>query len=567
MESNLTLDPQNSPLTLWHAIEAAKSENRNGLVFVRAQGHCQYTWSTLALGAAAAAGALRQSGLEPRAVCAIIASDPYEFVCVFLATLYCGALPMAFGPAPLMSDVRAHAHRLLEALELVGCKHAFFGSEETGSPLYQAVCAGPQIQPLRTSALASSAQWRPLVPAPDDVCLLQLSSGSTGDPKAIAVTHRNLIENVRAMHGALQTSVRDERGVSWLPLWHDMGLISGVVTPLIARSAQVLIPPQQFAASPRIWLETIHAFEGTVTATSNFGLHLALKRPPRAQGFHLRSLRTMLVGAEPIDANLARDFQARFAAYGLDTAALRPAYGLAESTLAVTISGANPSLQTLAIDRERHDLHGRASGAAGDARDAIELACCGRAVPGHTVAILDAAGARSPEDVVGEIAVAGPSVTPGVYRSGRVEAHSFVSGLLRTGDLGFLRNGELYVTGRIKDLIIIAGRNVHPQQIEWCVAALHEVRTGAVIAFSVPGRETERLVVLAECETPRAAAGIGPRIHQYVARELGLAVADVVVVRPFSLPKTSSGKLRRARAKALYLSGGLDRIAAPPSQA
>jgi acyl-CoA synthetase (AMP-forming)/AMP-acid ligase II len=172
-----------------------------------------------------------------------------------------------------------------------------------------------------------------------------------------------------------------------------------------------------------------------------------------------------------------------------------------------------------------------------------------------------------PDDAIGEIAVAGPSVTPGVYGVGGVEPHRLTAGFLRTGDLGFLRAGELYVTGRKKDLIIVAGRNVHPQHIEWCVGDLADVRDGAAIAFSVAGRETERLVVVAECESPRVAGELASKIRQCVARELGLRVADVVVVRPFSLPKTSSGKLQRARAKALYLSDGLVPVTPRPSQA
>ena len=185
-------------------------------------------------------------------------------------------------------------------------------------------------------------------------------------------------------------------------------------------------------------------------------------------------------------------------------------------------------------------------------------------MPDHAVQILDATAASLPEDVIGEIAVAGPSVTPGVFAAGRIEPHALAADRLLTGDLGFLHDGELYVTGRRKDLVIVAGRNLHPQLIEWCVDALPGVRQGSVIAFSVPGRETERLVVLAECESPRTAHGLAPLIRQCVARELGLTVADAVVVRAFSLPKTSSGKMQRAAAKRLYLAGELELIGNPP---
>jgi fatty-acyl-CoA synthase len=388
-------------------------------------------------------------------------------------------------------------------------------------------------------------------------CYLQLSSGSSGEPSALAVSHHNLVSNVRATHSLLRTCGESEVGVSWLPLWHDMGLVSGLLTPLLARSTEVLIQPQVFASQPRVWLETISEQRATITATSNFGLQLALKRPVPCNGLDLSTLHTVLVGAEPIQPEVLRDFARHYAPAGLSSTALCPAYGLAEATLAVSVSEPDARPTTLRLDRsvfDREQLVAPVPHASPEST--LEIVSCGRPLPDHRVNVVSPDGELLPERAVGEIMIEGPSLA--VPHARRDAANSSAScSPLRTGDLGFFHRGELYVCGRTKDLIIVGGRNLHPQQVEWCASKVSGVREGAVVAFSVPGRSTEQLVVVYESENAHRDDGVSSALVQRVAAELCVHVSDVCCVRPFSVPKTSSGKLRRAEARRRYLAGEL----------
>jgi fatty-acyl-CoA synthase len=552
--------------TLNDAIERAALETHHGLIFPgQPDGDRKRTWSELVSAARRVAAGLQNAGAAPRDVICVVAFDPEELVIGLLGVLTCGALPVALAPrSPLGSDA-AHGERLLHVVTGLGARQLVVGTRA----VQRGIEGGPNwpravpVLAIRELAECDKLGVSAADPSPDSAALLQLTSGSTREPVAIAVSHRNLVENVRATHALLGSRGQCEIGVSWLPLWHDMGLISALITPLLARNTQVVMAPHTFATSPRSWLEAIHRYEATISVTTNFGLHLAMKRAPRTPGFHLRALKTLIVGAEPINPAVLSAFIDRFAPHGLAAAAVRPAYGMAEATLAVTAAPSAEGPRELRLDRARYE-HERTAVAAAAGRT-LDIVSCGVPLPGHAIAILDDAGAHVPDGTVGEIAVRGPSLSLGRYTKGDIESHALADGWLRSGDLGFVNDGELYVSGRKKDLIIVAGRNIHPQLVEWHVGRQSGVRENAVAAFAVPGHDTERLVVVLEPVRLVASDELAARVRSCVARELGVGASDVVIVHPWCLPKTTSGKIQRAQARRLYLDGALLRIASERS--
>jgi fatty-acyl-CoA synthase len=371
--------------------------------------------------------------------------------------------------------------------------------------------------------------FEPAATAASDIAFLQYTSGSTGDPKGVAVSHGAVAANCRGIAAALELDAERDVALSWLPLYHDMGLVGFVMTPLFSGVSSVLMPTSSFLRRPLSWLETIERHRATITFCPPFALALAMKqherRPTHAR---LESLRVLGIGAEPISADLVRAFHAAFAAQGLSPGSLTTAYGMAEATVAVSI--------------KRHP----------DGLQPAERPSCGAALPGHELAI------RDPEDghalaagEPGEIWFRGPSLGSGYYLNERASREVFENGWLRTGDLGCIVGGELFVTGRLKDLVIVNGRNYEPQAFEWSVAELPGVRAGHVVACSRPGWQSEELVVLLEAAGADDAE-LGQQVCRRIAERHGLQVAEVRVLPPGTLPKTSSGKLRRRLARERY---------------
>ena len=373
------------------------------------------------------------------------------------------------------------------------------------------------------------------------------------------VTHANLIANATAFlgpHGLNRNA--DDVGVSWLPLFHDMGLIGFILGPLIVDIPVVILPTATFARGPRVWLETISKYRGTITYAPNFAYALAIKRLKQKdiESLDLSCLRVSGSGAEPIHAATLRAFASALAPAGFRAEALLPSYGMAEATLAITF---HPLGSEIEVDRVDTQALARGEAVPSDAADAQELVSCGVPFPEHALYIVDDEGARLPERRVGEIIAQGPSVSRGYFEAAEASAESFApDGSLKTGDLGYLADGKLFICGRKKDLVIIRGANFHPQDIEWTVSDLPGVRRGNVVAFSVPITGEERLVLAVECASSDA-AGVCARVTARVNESLGLTPHEVVAVTIGSLPKTSSGKIQRGKARGLYLAGQLER--------
>jgi fatty-acyl-CoA synthase len=553
-----------SPQTLGEALFALPRGETRGFRFIGSDGQERYfPYQALEAEALRRAALLAARGIVKGDRVALVVPEGHEFVLSFLGTVLAGAVPVPIFP-------RATFKASADYSDTVG--HIVDASD---SKLLLAMNANLSlVEPVRaklplgivTSEDAFAGIAPPFTPpalTADDLCFLQFTSGSTSRPKGVMVSHGNLIANATAFLGPHGLDRREhDVGVSWLPLFHDMGLIGFILGPLIMDIPVVILPTASFARGPKIWLETLSKYRGTITYAPNFAYALASKRIKARDlsTLDLSALRVAGCGAEPIQAATLREFARVLAPAGLKDTAFLPSYGMAESTLAITF---HPLGTPVRVDRvDARALRGGQavpSTAPEGSHDALELVGCGKTFPAHELAILDPEGARLPERQVGEIVVRGPSVSRGYYQNPEANAEAFPGdGFLHTGDLGYLAEGELFICGRSKDLIIVRGANFHPQDLEWAVSELEGVRRGNVVAFSTQLGGDERLVLAVECGSADAEA-VRARVAARINEAFGLAPHEVVCVTLGSLPKTSSGKVQRRKTRELYLDGALER--------
>jgi len=410
-----------------------------------------------------------------------------------------------------------------------------------------------------------------------DIALLQYTSGSTGDPKGVMLTHANLLANMRAIGEAVQIA-RDDVGVSWLPLYHDMGLIGAWLTLLHFGTPLVVMSPLAFLTRPERWLQGFHKHRGTIAAAPNFAYELCVRKiaDKDIKGIDLSSWRAALNGAEPVNPETLERFADRFAAYGFRREAQLPVYGLAESALGVTIPPLNRGPLVDRVERETFTAQGRAVPAAPDDETAIAFVSSGKALPRHEVRIVDERGNEVPDRTEGFLWFRGPSATTGYYRNPKATEALLPCGPARdagefawvnSGDRAYRADGEIYVTGRVKDIIIKGGRNLYPHEVEELAARTEGIRKGCIVAFGLTDEATgtEKLVVVAETRERDAArrSALASAVMDLVSRGLGLPPDRVELIPPGSIPKTSSGKLRREETKQLYLAGTLSASRAP----
>jgi fatty-acyl-CoA synthase len=553
------------PRTLVEALSRLPRGEARGFRFIGADGQDRYfPYEALEAEATRRAGLLAASGIQPGDRVALVIPEGHEFVLTFLGVTLAGAVPVPIFPRATFkassdyTDTIAHIARASESRLLI----AMTQNQALVEPMCASVTGLSSIETVeQLFAAERSAPFIPPAIATDDPCFLQFTSGSTSRPKGVIVSHRNLIANATAFLGPDGLDRRDDDlGVSWLPLYHDMGLIGFILGPLIMDIPVVILPTASFARGPKVWLETISKYRATITYAPNFAFALAIKRlkPKDLDALDLSALRVAGCGAEPIHAETLRAFARALAPAGFDACALLPSYGMAEATLAVTFHRLGTPLEVDSVDPVAL-RHGEAIPS--NAANAIEIVGCGITFPEHDVHITDDQGNALPERRVGEIRVRGPSVSRGYFNNDEANAESFPSaGNLRTGDLGYLAGGTLFVCGRNKDLIIVRGANFHPQDLEWAVSELEGVRRGNVVAFSTQIQGEERLVLVAECSSTETAP-VCARVAARITEAFGLTPHEVVPVTLGSLPKTSSGKVQRAKTRDLYLDGRLERHA------
>lgn len=518
------------------------------------------TYGELAERAKDVARGLVALGLQPGERAAIMLPTSDEFFYAFLGILYAGGVPVPIYPPVRLSQLEDHLRR--QAVILNNAEASVLVTVKEARRLAMLLTA--QVPSLRHVETVPDLRRPdgPALPPVDDgdrIAFLQYTSGSTGDPKGVVLTHANLLANIRGMGHTLGATSADVF-ISWLPLYHDMGLIGAWLATQYFAVPTVIMSPLTFLARPASWLWAIHRHHGTLSAAPNFAFELCLTKilDEDLEGLDLSSLRMVANGAEPIAASTLRRFTERFAAYGFEAEAMAPVYGLAESSVGVAFPpvGRGPLIDR--IDRRALAERGIAE-PAGDDDTALECVACGRPMPGHQIRVVDDTGREVGERHQGRLQFRGPSSTSGYFHNPEKTRALFDGDWLETGDLAYIAGGDVYFTGRVKDMVIRAGRNIYPAEIESAVGDVDGVRKGCVAVFGAPDPRTgsERLIVLAETRETDAESqnAIRDRIVSVCARLLDAPPDDVVLGPPHSVPKTSSGKIRRSSSRALYENG------------
>lgn len=573
MSDTLTPTPTNDPDlprrmadfdTLLDALDYG-AQGLCGFNFYSARGELEHVLPFADLQKRAIAAAKRLAGLnlEPQSRVALIADTHPDFIVGFFATQYAGLLPV---PLPLptsfggrdgyveqlhqqMQSCRASAILAAEGMmELVvqaaeGLDLAFVGS-------HASVAALPEVN---TPLPRQKA---------DDVCYLQYSSGSTRFPHGVTIKQSSAISNCRgnAMHGV---KIQDgDRVMSWLPFYHDMGLVGTMLTLMATQVSVDYLPTEYFARRPMLWVDLLSRNRATITYGPTFGYELIARRatPARLEGIDLSALRVAGLGAEMIRADSMREFTEIFSPVGFSDKAFLASYGMAETTLAVSFSPAGEGLEVDVVDEDRMSSDHVAEPPANDDVKLREVVNCGIPMPEYDLEIRNEDGAILSDRGIGKIYVRGPSVMVGYFMDpAGTRAVLDNDGWLDTGDMGYMLNGSLYIVGRAKDLIILNGRNHWPQDIEWTVEQIDRLRSGDCAAISVPGpgrEEVAMILVQARVSDQDERITLIAEIKKRLQKELSVA-CRVALVKPSSLPRTSSGKLSRSKARTRYIDGDL----------
>jgi fatty-acyl-CoA synthase len=537
---------------------ARAAERDTGITFVVGGGEDIVGWGDLHQQAKAHAAALQARGVRPGDHVALLSPTTRPLVTAIQGTWLAGAtivvlpLPMRLSSIDeFAAQTRQRIRNADAALVVVDAELAAFVAPEPGDP--------PMVG-FADLAGDPTAWVRP----PDDphrLAILQFTSGSTSDPKGVMLPDGALCANLDAVATAARLDPDDDVLVSWLPLYHDMGLVGLLTLPMATGTPLVLGAPQDFTARPARWMEWVSTYGGTATAGPNFSYVLATRALLRSDELDLSRLRVALNGAEPIDPDQVEAFVEAGRRHGLRPEAVFPAFGMAEVAIGGTFPPPLSGMVTDCIDRRVLETERYAAPAEHGSPGSRRLARLGRAVPGLEIRVVDPdTGAVLHDREVGELEIAGTSVTTGYYRRPDANAELFHDGWLRTGDLAYLLDGELVMCGRIKDVIIVGGRNVFPEDVERSVGELEGVRAGNVIAFGVDGeRGRETLVVVAETKSDDLTS-VRRHVQDRVLDVVGVPAKDIVLVAPGTLPKTSSGKLQRSLCMRRYLDGQLELV-------
>ncbi len=559
-------------------LEDADSRRRAG-----EPGWGELSYADLALSAVSVADAMGELGVRRGDRVALMLPTSEQYFAVFTGILVAGAVPVPIYPPSRPAQMEEHLRRQvgilanagvrvlvtvgsaralarLVRLQVPGLRHVVLAEDLVAG----ALPPGRSVEGASPAALARRLASAPA--GPDDLALVQYTSGSTADPKGVMLTHRQLLANMQAMGDAACVGESDVV-VSWLPLYHDMGLIGTWLSSLYFAMTEVVMTPQAFLARPVRWLRALSDHGGTVSAAPNFAYELCTRRIEESElvGLDLSRWRIAMNGAEPVSAKTLTEFADRFAPYGLEARAMTPVYGLAEVGLGVAFPPIGRGLRVDWVDRaalvERKTAEPVDRGASAEPSRVIAQVSCGMALPGYEVRVVDDLGHRSADRREGHVEVRGPSTTDGYFANAGASAELYHGDWLRTGDLGYLVEGELFVTGRAKDVIIRAGRNLHPEDVEAAVGEIEGVRKGCVAAFGLPGREGTGQLLVVVAESRLSTAGEADRLREAIvgatADLVGAAADEVVIVPPGSVRKTSSGKVRRAATRQRYLGGDL----------
>ncbi len=535
--------------TLSESLARAALDPATGVRLVdRREAETWLPWSEVLSTAERVAGGLQASGVEPGDRVGLIFGTGRELIEAYFGASLAGAIPASLAPPPRLGGLEGYVERVRAMLSAADAK-LVLAEDRSKRRLGDAV----DPTPMRTLAELPEGKRVDLPPvSPGDVAMIQFSSGTELKPKPAALSHRAILGQARLLNGYWPETGVTHRGCSWLPLYHDMGLIGCLLVALERPGELVLLPPEVFAARPAIWLRTISRYQATISPATNFAYAHCLDsiRDDELEGVDLSSWSVALNGAEPISADVMRRFAERFARWGFPAEALTPVYGLAEASLAVTFSEVDSPFSSRRFDRERLAEGCRVK----EDSDGRELVSVGSPVPGFEVSIRDAEGGDLAEETVGRIWSRGPTLMEGYLGREDLTREVLRDGWLDTGDLGFLHGGEgdaqearqLFICGRAKDVIIVRGSNHSAVELEQAAETVDGARVGGAAAVADLADGHERVVLFVERLRGSAPGSLTEPCREAVLARTGVDVDEVVELAPDSLPRTSSGKVRRA---------------------
>jgi fatty-acyl-CoA synthase len=542
---------------------AAASQTDQGFVFIAAGGEeVRRSFAELRQRALGVAHGLGDRGLRPGDLVALVVADAEPFLTALFGISLGGMIPASLYPPATMSDLPRYVEQTAGILRAARARAVV--TTAALLPSFEALRAEcPELSlVLSRDALDGPPVESAVRVALDDLAFVQFTSGSTSAPKGVALSHRSLASNIEAINGPGGIGVRaDDSGLSWLPLYHDMGLVGMTLGALYSGRSTVLLPPQTFVKRPATWLRAISQYRSTVSFAPNFAYDLCVRRVKERdlEGLDLSCWRIAGCGAEPIHAPTLAAFAEKFACVGFRHTSFLPSYGLAEHVLAAAFAPRGRTLRVESIGATA--LTERRVARPLDEDDPsprVTVVSCGMPLPGHQIRIVGEDGRELPEREVGEITLAGPSVMLGYYKEAELTAQTLSGDWLLTGDLGYLADGELFVCGRAKDVIVVNGRKYHPQDLEWGVDDVAGVRRGRVVAFGLPQPGgPDRVAIVAEPSGTVSADALVESIRRRIGDICGLYVDDVVLVPSGAIGRTTSGKVQRAATKARYERGDL----------
>jgi fatty-acyl-CoA synthase len=514
-------------------------------------------YASLSVQALEIAAALQARGLTPGDRVALVIPEIDGFIRGFFGISAAGLVPVPLCPPAQAGDVATFATQ---------SQHILDASRASAVVTSAAVAPLLDLSGLDRLSVLAIDELRGGIPLaapverpPDATALLQFTSGSTAAPKGVVLTHANLDANVTAIAGPHGLDTRSsDVGVSWLPLYHDMGLIGMLLAAVYAHLDTVIMSPVLFLKRPSSWLDTISRYKGTVSFAPNFAYELCVRRvkPSQIEALDLSSWRVAGCGAEPIRADTLRAFASHFAAAGFHASSFVASYGLAEHSLAVSFAKRHFTVDT--VDAERLVRQSVAIPSANGSTRVVRLVACGRAFPEHELRIVDEEGRPLPDRHVGSIVCRGPSVMAGYFEQPAATAEALRSGWLYTGDLGYIADGQLFVCGRTKDLIIRQGRKYHPPDLEAAIAQLPGLRSSGIVVFAIDHLDAaDEVVAVLEARASAASDDLEDQVRRRVRETAGLELDRVVLTPPGSIPRTTSGKVRRSETRERFRAGTL----------
>jgi acyl carrier protein len=551
--------------TLTEALEyhVEKQPDRLTVFLYEEQKEVPITYRNLYDGALRYGARLAEAGLQPGQMVAIMLPTSKEYLFAFYGTLLAGGVPVPLYPPARLTTIEDHMTRHVGVLKSAGAA-LMITVPEAKALAYLLRAQVESLRGVMTPADFESVDgsaFSPVRGSGGHIGFLQYTSGSTGNPKGVVLTHDNLLANVRAM-GRAVNATQEDVFVSWLPLYHDMGLIGGCFATLFLGFPVVLMSPLAFLSRPSSWLRAIHRHRGTISGGPNFSYELCIRRIDEKdmEGVDLSSWRFAFNGAEPVSPDTLGAFTGKFSPHGFRGNAMSPVYGLAECSVGLAFTTPGEPWRVDTLDRAIFSTRGEAVDARPEDPSPLKIVGCGNTIPGHDVRVVDGAGLELPDRHEGALQFRGPSATTGYYRNPEATKALFAGGgWLNTGDRAYLSDGMIHITGREKDIIIRGGRNISPYELEEAVGDLPGIRRGCVAVFGSMDRAsgTERVVVLAETreKDPALHEDLRKKINELAVSLIAAPADDIVLAPPATVPKTSSGKIRRVAAREYYERG------------